>query len=96
MRTTFKVVGTSEIKSRRLFVVYGHIVEGMLHPGMRVALAKSDAPIATIGSIDFIDFRMSKQSYVAIAFDSGEPAALESWRSSIQEDVLLECFEPAA
>jgi hypothetical protein len=94
MRTIFKVAGTSELKSRRLFVAFGNIVEGVLHPGMRVALSDGGEPIATIGSIDFIDFRMSKQSYVAITFQPVDGAVLDSWRSSIQEDVLLDCVEP--
>ncbi len=96
MRTLFKVVGTSELKSRNLFVVYGEIVEGMLHAGMRVALANADEakPVAGIASIDFMDFRMSKQAYVAIFFEPGDSAALELWRTSMQEGTVLNCFEP--
>jgi len=96
MRTLFKVVGTSELKSRNLFVVYGEIVEGMLHAGMRVALAnEATKPVAGIASIDFIDFRMSKQAYVAIFFEPGDSAALELWRTSMQEGTVLNCFERA-
>lgn len=91
MGTIFKVVGTSELKSRNLFVVYGEIVEGMVHPGMRVSVPKdSPATLAAIRAIDFIDFRMSKQSYVALSFDRSEADRL---RGAIDEGTFLACTE---
>jgi hypothetical protein len=57
-RGVLKVVGTFEIKSRNLFVVFGTLTEGELRPGMTVAapLGGNLSVTGTIESVEFVDF----------------------------------------
>jgi hypothetical protein len=92
MRGVLKVVGTFEIKSRNLFVVFGTLTEGELRPGMTVAapLGGNLSVTGTIESVEFVDFVAYRESYPAITLHYDDPAEFEVWRSVIEEGVVLE------
>lgn len=98
MRGVLKVVGTLEIKTRNLFVVFGSITEGELRPGMTISapLGGNLSVTGTIRSVEFVDFVSSGEGFPAITLEYDDPDELEVWRSVIQEGVAIEALSQGA
>ena len=91
MKPKFRVVGSFELASRGLFVVFGDIVHGELLAGMSIGVEVGPnlSVVGRIASVEFVDFRSAGAGYVALTLEHDDPSELDVWRSLIEEGTEL-------
>lgn len=80
MTGRFWVVGSFHIRSRKLFVLVGDLLEGKAEPGTTVCVRLGSLGVTTrIASLEVIDISYESRRYLGLALAYDEPGELEFW-----------------
>ncbi len=91
-KAKFRAVGSFLVRSRRLFVIVGDVVEGTVVPGMtvRLPLNPSLTVAASVKAVEYVDILHEGKSYMGLALEYEHPEELEFWMAMRISGEVLE------
>ena len=93
----FRIERTIQIEIRRLFVLAGEVLDGIVRPGQRLVTSRIDAPVASVESV--LVSASTGLSWVGLAFRYESQEQLRRWAelklegSTIQLEPDVEPFQ---
>jgi hypothetical protein len=98
MPAQFHAIGTFHLRSRKIFVIYGDVLSGVVRSGMTLALPFNGSLSLSgrVAAVEFVDLVPQRRAYVGLVMAYDDPEELDIWEAVSIADEVLEISDASA